>query len=114
MNTNATATAPIATLKLYPQQKAILRTFALWYFTTLIVTWNILGHTVLGFEQSWLQPLVSVATALVLNFLLEWIDARANGRRPRFLNSVADFLNFLPTSIIPGLACAMLATATRA
>jgi len=103
-----TATQPIATLRFYPKHSAYLRPFALCYFTTLIVCWNFLGHLYLGFEQAWLHPVVAVATALVLQFGLEWIDARVNGRKPRFLNSLGDFLNFLPVAIIPGLACAML------
>src|SRR5262249_9619089 len=99
---------PITTLQFYPKRSAILRYFALWYFTPLLVAWNILGHTVLGFEQSWLHPLVGLATALMLQFLLEWVDARVNGRRPRFLGSTENFVNFLPPAIIPGLACPML------
>jgi hypothetical protein len=99
---------PITTLQFYPKRSAILRYFALWYFTTLLVAWNILGHTVFGFEQSWLHPLVGLATALTLQFLLEWVDARVNGRRPRFLGSTENFVNFLPPAIIPGLACPML------
>jgi hypothetical protein len=36
-------------------------------FAIAISILNILGHTVLGFEQSWAQPLVALATASVLN-----------------------------------------------
>jgi enediyne biosynthesis protein E5 len=103
-----TTAQPITTLQFYPKKSALLRYFALWYFTTLLVLWNILGHFFLGFEQSWAQPLVGLATALVLQFLLEWMDARATRRPPRFATSKADFINFLPPAIIPGLACPML------
>jgi enediyne biosynthesis protein E5 len=103
-----TTAAPITTLRFYPKQKAILRVFALWYFTALITFWTFLGHIKLGFEQAWIHPLVGVATAFVFQFFLEWVDARANGRKPRYAGSVGDFLNFLPPAIIPGLACAML------
>jgi hypothetical protein len=98
----------ITTLQFYPQQSALRRYFALWYFTTLLIVWNILGHTVLGFEQSHLQSIVGVSWAIGLQVLLEWIDARAGGRRPRYTGSWANFLNFLPPAIIPGLALTML------
>lgn len=98
----------IATLQFYPKRSALKRYFALWYFTSLLIFWNFLGHTVLGFEQSHLQSLVGLATAIFLQFLLEWIDARVNNRKPRFAGSFADFINFLPPAIIPGLALTML------
>lgn len=98
----------ITTLQFYPQRSALRRYFALWYFTTLLIVWNILGHTFLGFEQSHIQPLVGLATAIGFQFLLEWIDARASGRKLRFAGSWADLVNFLPPAIIPGLALTML------
>ncbi|MHB1556639.1 MAG: enediyne biosynthesis protein UnbU [Isosphaeraceae bacterium] len=98
----------ITTLHFYPRRSALRRYFALWYFTILLIAWNILGHTILGFEQSHIQPLVGVATAIILQFLLEWIDARASGRRPRYAGSWADLVNFLPPAIIPGLAVTMI------
>ena len=98
----------IATLQFYPKRSALRRYFALWYFTSLLIVWNILGHTVLGFEQSHIQPLVGLATAIFLQFLLEWIDARVTDRTPRFAGSWADLVNFLPPAIIPGLALTML------
>lgn len=98
----------IATLQFYPKRSALRRYFALWYFTSLLIVWNILGHTLLGFEQSHIQSLVGVATAIVLQILLEWVDARASHRKPRYAGSFADFINFLPPAIIPGLALTML------
>jgi hypothetical protein len=104
-----TATADaITTLQFYPKRSAIRRYFALWYFTGLLIVWNLLGHMFLGFEQSHIQPLVGLATAINLQFLLEWIDARASGRKLRFAGSWADLINFLPPAIIPGLAVTML------
>jgi enediyne biosynthesis protein E5 len=105
MTTTADA---IATLQFYPKRSAIRRYFALWYFTILLVVWNVLGHLFLGFEQSHIQPLVGLATAISLQFLLEWIDARASERKPRFAGSWVDFINFLPPAIIPGLAVTMI------
>ena len=52
------------TLLFYPTKSPRLRLFALWYFTTLMIVWNVVGHLVLGFEHSWASPLVAVATAV--------------------------------------------------
>jgi hypothetical protein len=98
----------LPTLNFYPNRNPKLRFFALWYFTILITVWTILGHTVLGFEQSYALPVVSVATAVALQYLLEWVDARASRRQPRFSGGLIPALNMLPPAIIPGLACAML------
>lgn len=96
------------TLLFYPKKSPGLRLFALWYFTGLMILWNVLGHTVLGFEQSWAAPVVAIAASIVVSMLLDWVDARASGRELRFTGSLADFLNFLPASLIPGFACSML------
>lgn len=97
-----------STLLFYPQGNPKLRLFALWYFTTLMVLWNVLGHTVLGFEQSWATPLVAVSTSILVSLLLDWVDAKATGRACRFTGSWGNFLNFLPPCLIPGFACGML------
>jgi enediyne biosynthesis protein E5 len=97
-----------ATLLFYPKNNPKLRLFALWYFTTLMTVWNILGHTMLGFEQSWATPLTAVLTAIAVSMLLDWIDARAKDRELRFTGSLGNFLNFLPACLIPGFACGML------
>ena len=97
----------IATLNLYPNRNPKLRMFALWYFTVLITVWTILGHAILGFEQSYAHPVFAVAVACAMHFALEWVDARSNGRPLRFSGGLRPFLNFLPPAIIPGLACAI-------
>jgi Na+-translocating ferredoxin:NAD+ oxidoreductase RnfD subunit len=74
----------------------------------LLTLWTILGDTVLGFEQSYAQPVIGVLTACAVALLLEWLDARMNRRTPRFAGSWTNVVNFLPPCIIPGLACAML------
>ena len=102
------STSSIATVSLYPQQSAFLRLFALWYFATLMTVWNIAGHTFLGFEQAWIHPVVAVFAACATQILLEWVDARSVGRKPRFAGSWAKFANFLPPAAISGFACAML------
>ena len=96
------------TVLFYPNKNPKLRLFALWYFTILMIVWNILGHTYLGFEQSWAAPFVGVGAAIALQFLLEWVDATARNRELRFAGGWGNFLNFLPAAIIPGFACAML------
>jgi enediyne biosynthesis protein E5 len=96
------------TVLFYPNKNPKLRLFALWYFTTLMIIWNVLGHTVLGFEQSWATPMIGVGTAILMQMLLDWVDAKAKNRELRFAGGLGNFLNFLPAAIIPGFACAML------
>jgi hypothetical protein len=96
------------TVLFYPNKNPKLRLFALWYFTILMIVWNVIGHTVLGFEQSWATPVVAVITAIVVSMLLDWVDARAANREVRFAGSLGNFLNFLPACLIPAFACAML------
>jgi enediyne biosynthesis protein E5 len=96
------------TVLFYPRNNPKLRLFALWYFTTLMIVWNVLGHTVLGFEQSWATPLTAVLTAIGISMLLDWIDARIKNRELRFTGSLGSFLNFLPACLIPGFATGML------
>jgi enediyne biosynthesis protein E5 len=100
--------ASMTTLLFYPNRDPRMRLFALWYFTILISLWSIAGHLLLGFEQSYAQPLVAVAVCIAAHFLLEWISARTDDRAPRFSGSWLAAINFLPAAIIPGLACAML------
>lgn len=96
------------TLLFYPNKNPKLRLFALWYFTTLMTVWNVVGHTILGFEQSWATPVTAVFTAITISMLLDWVDAKARNREVRFTSSLGSFLNFLPACLIPGFACGML------
>lgn len=78
-------------------------------FAIAITVLNTLGHTFFGFEQSFAQPLVALATAYSTELLLELIDARLNRRPLRFLGGgVRKFVEFLLSAHISGLACAML------
>src|ERR1043166_7619371 len=104
MKTNAFNT----TILFYPNKNPKLRLFALWYFTTLMIVWNVIGHTLLGFEQSWATPLTAITTANAVSMVLDWVDARAVNRELRFTGSLGNFLNFLPACLIPGFACGML------
>jgi enediyne biosynthesis protein E5 len=77
-------------------------------FAIAITVFNLLGHTVFGFEQSWVQPLLSLATAYACELFVEWFDARAAGRPPRFSGGWKQTVNFLLPAHITGLAVAML------
>jgi len=92
------ATAPVmspaaasAAPKKKPNPRMGLRTSA-----TFATIFTILGHTVLGFEQSWAQVFVALIAGYSSAFLFEWVDARANNRVPEFRGGgvprVVDFL----------------------
>jgi hypothetical protein len=82
------------------------RSAALRRFGLSITALTVLGHTVLGFEQAYLTPVVGVVAALGTEILLDSVDAFAHHRRPRYLGRAA--LDFLLPAYIAGLACAML------
>ena len=96
------------TVLFYPNKNPRLRLFALWYFTVLMIVWNLLGHTVLGFEQSHAATFVALGAAVLFQFFLEWVDARAKNREVRWAGGWGDFINALPAALIPGFACSML------
>jgi enediyne biosynthesis protein E5 len=96
------------TLMFYPHGEARARLIALWYFNSLLIVWTILGHTILGFEQSWAAPVVGVGAAIFLQFLLEWVDAKSRNRPSRLTGGVGALADMLPPPIISGLACSML------
>src|ERR1041384_936792 len=77
-------------------------------FAVAISVLNILGHTVLGFEQSWAQLAVALASAYALELLLEFVDARLNNRPSRFSGDLRARVDFLLSAHISGLACGML------
>jgi hypothetical protein len=77
-------------------------------FAIAISILNILGHTVLGFEQSWAQPLVALATAYSLELLFESLNSWSTGRKPAFLGGLRNFVDFLLPAHISALAVGML------
>jgi enediyne biosynthesis protein E5 len=85
-----------------------VRVKALRRFALSITVFNIVGHLFLGFEQSWLTPVVAVLTAYGLELGLEALEAAVQRRPVRYRGSVASFVNFLLPAHITGLACAML------
>lgn len=90
------------------EKKIDYRFAALWRFAIAITLLNLLGHTVFGFEQSWAQPLIALATTYSLELLIEYIDARVQQRPVRFSGSWRNFVSFLLPAHITGLAVAML------
>ncbi len=84
------------------------RLAALRRFAIAITLFNVLGHTVFGFEQSWAQPLVGIGTAYLLELLIEWSRAWSEGRQPRFAGGVVRMVDFLLSAHITGLAVSML------
>lgn len=90
------------------QDASRLRLGGLRRFALAITTLNLLGHTAFGFEQSWAQPLVALATAYTVELLLEAVDAWASHRPARFAGSLRDRVDFLLPAHITGLAVAML------
>jgi hypothetical protein len=77
-------------------------------FAVAITVLNILGHAFFGFEQSWAQPILSLLTAYSCELFAEWVEARAERRRPRFLAGWKEAVDFLLPAHITGLAVAML------
>ncbi|HEX2028078.1 MAG TPA: hypothetical protein VHF25_08780 [Nitriliruptorales bacterium] len=84
------------------------RLAALRRFGLSIGGFTIVGHAVLGFEQSWTHPVASVATACAVELLLETIDAGARARPVRYRGGPSQLVDFLLPALITGLAVAML------
>src|SRR5215831_8044943 len=77
-------------------------------FAIAITVFNILGHTVFGFEQAWIQPIVAVLTAYCCEFWFELLDCYLHRRKPRFAGGWKNVVDFLLSAHITGIACAML------
>src|ERR1700755_1564260 len=78
-------------------------------FAIAISILNILGHTVLGFEQSWAQPLVALATGYSLELLFELLNCWSTGQKPAFTGGgPMKFIDFLLPAHISALAVGML------
>ena len=88
--------------------KPNMRLAALRRFAITISVLNLLGHTVLGFENSWAQLVVTLLTAYFTEILLEIVDAVANQKTPRFTGGVTSFIDFLLPAHISGMAVSML------
>lgn len=84
------------------------RLAALRRFASAITVLNLLGHTVFGFEQAWLLPIVALASTYSTEVLLEAVDARVARRQPRFMARPRQVVDFLLSAHISGLAVSML------
>lgn len=101
------SSTPLAAM-LYPEHSERLRMFSLLYFLSLLIVWNLLGHTILGFEQSWEQYLTAIAAACAAQLGFELVDAWSKKRPTRLGNRPLDTLVFFAPAIISGSAVGML------
>lgn len=85
----------------------------LWRFAVAITILNILGHTVLGFEQAWADPFVALAAAYAMELGIETVDALLNRRPLRYRGGLRNFVEFLLSAHITGLAVSMLIYANQ-
>ena len=84
-------------------------TKALRRFAISISIFNILGFTVLGFEQPWIWPFVALATGYTTELVLETIGARVEHRTARYRgNGLKGMIEFLFPAHITSLALNML------
>jgi Na+-translocating ferredoxin:NAD+ oxidoreductase RnfD subunit len=81
---------------------------ALRRFACAISILTIVGHGFLGFELSYAQPLVALATAYSMQFILELFDAVLTRRQPRFRGGGVPVIDFFLSAHITALALAML------
>jgi hypothetical protein len=91
------------TPKKSPDRLAGLRRFAI-----AITVFNILGHTVFGFEQAWIQPFVGVLTAYACELWFELLECYTQKRKPRFYGGWRNVIDFFLSAHITGLAVSML------
>lgn len=74
-----------------------------------ITMFNVLGHAVLGFEQSLAAPCVALLSTYLTELTLEWVGARAEGRTPAFRGKgFGGLVDFLLSAHISGVAIGML------
>lgn len=85
------------------------RYLALRNFAISMSIFNILGYTVLGFEQPWAWPFFALGIGLGLELVIALITAWANRTMPAFVgNGAWGVYTFLLPAYITALACNML------
>jgi enediyne biosynthesis protein E5 len=84
------------------------RIAALRRFAIGITSLTLLGHLWLGFEQSWAQVVVALATCYGIELALEAADAWGARRPPRFGGGPQALVDFLLPAHITALAIALL------
>jgi hypothetical protein len=101
--------APGPAIPSAPEPKVDVRYLALRNFALSISVFNILGYTLLGFEQPWLWPIIAVFAAYVTEIVFETISAWAWRRPARFLGrGPRGMYEFLLPAHITALAVNML------
>ena len=86
-----------------------LRLPALRRFAVAITVLNLLGYTVLGFEQAWVHLVAGVLTAYAAEWLFETLGAWSQGRAPRYRgHGLRGVVDFLLSPHITGCAVSML------
>lgn len=115
MITDTLATPPTATLGasgVRPSSSSTHtrepRVVALERFAVSITLFNLLGHTVLGFEQSHWTLIVVPLWAYAVELGLEYLASVLEGRRARFTFGAKSFYEFLLPTQISSMAIAML------
>ncbi|GAA5115531.1 enediyne biosynthesis protein UnbU [Haloechinothrix salitolerans] len=101
--------APAPAVQPAPTRRPVdARVSALRRFAASITAFTILGHLVLGFEQSPLTPIVALAVSYAMALLFEWLDSWAHGTTPEYAGGLMNLSTFLLPPHITALACAML------
>ena len=86
-----------------------MRLAALRRFAVTITVLNLLGRTILGFENSWAQMFVGLLAAYLTEIVLEIVEALANKKATKFTGKgVMNFIDFLLPAHISGMAVSML------
>lgn len=77
-------------------------------FAVAITILNVVGRSFLGFEPSWFQWFVALATAYIMELLIETAIARSQGRAPAYQGGFQNMIDFLLSAHIAGTAVSML------
>jgi hypothetical protein len=85
-----------------------LRVEALKRFAFAITVLNLAGHLFLGFESSWMHPIVALLTTYSLEITFEFLEAYFGNRRPKYLGGLKKFILFLLPAHITAMAVSML------
>jgi hypothetical protein len=81
---------------------------ALWRFGTSITIFTVVGAFLLHFENSWLQPVVALATSYTLELGLETLNAWSCGKTPRYRGGWKPLAHFLLPAHITALSISLM------
>jgi hypothetical protein len=85
-----------------------LRIAALRRFAVAITVLNVVGHAILGFEQSWAQLCFAALTAWGIEAALELVEAAVQRRPTPLRGGLGQAIDYLLPAHITGLAIVML------